>query len=183
MTLVLLSIIYIITCGMWGWIETSFSKDSALDSPSYSMGSSEKRGSLISSMSINPSYFNWKGHRIEIESAWIEHRFSLSYIVVVIPRIIEFPIYRHLNGYNFCFTMKKEWNNFDENSSFFVLGNQGKSFGKIGSLVFYEHMQDLRWDYLTINLTDNWQFTNVITLTASRGEVVGVTPQQPTLRH
>ncbi len=158
-----LLIIYFVTNLLWGTLMTFYyNLKGQLNSPSDSIEHSKKKGVFVEELSASPNRFIVGNASVAFREVWVEHVNVLSFVISVVPKYFEIPLYSKENDYyNVCIT-------FLDDSYFMQRGkspsksysirfkNSRVSFMHAGDMCYYS-LEDLNWSKRTIIFRKSWE--------------------------
>ncbi len=157
-----LLIIYFVINLLWGTLMTFYyNLKGQLNSPSDSIEHSKKKGVFVEELSASPNQLIVGNSSVAFREVWVEHVNVLSFVMSVIPKYLEIPLYSKKDYYNVCIT-------FLDNSYFIqqrkslssnyhiCFKNSNSGFIHAGDLCYYT-FEDLDWSQKTIIFRKSWK--------------------------
>ena len=158
-------VIYFILCGLWSYVIKEVYWKGGQYLSSSNIEESKQRGCFVETLTIDPSQVMINDTEYHFKEVWIENKHDLFFVVVLIPGVIEYPIFKNRDGFNINFNFEnsiippffKDWS--------FVVEGMGRSFGitilNIGNEsigYFSERIDNNDWNSINVLLTTNWEF-------------------------
>jgi hypothetical protein len=145
-----------------------------------SIKESNKRGCFVEQLFLHPEVVEVSGTSIRFGEVWLEKEHDLSFVAVLIPGLIEYPVFTVRSGYNINFTLADSNIPDDLMRWMFVMEGQGHSFSvnstKVGpNSIGYlsDSIESNNWHSISVFLSTNWQFENAMTFTISKAQPAG----------
>jgi hypothetical protein len=137
--------------------------------PAYTVEESRSRGAFVANVNVSPRTIHLKEGRVVIHEAWIEKSMELVRIYVFIPFVLEHREYRLIGSHNLCVNLA-EGNDLMLGNYFFVREGKGAGFVQLGTVIFWENIENVDFERLTVLVTDNWKLENAQRLELRLGQ-------------
>jgi hypothetical protein len=136
---------------------------------SHSIAEARWNGTLVTRLRPVPQEVEWRGQRVVIQDAWVEHRSERFYTIVIIPGFLHIPINTHTSGYYIGVQLKEGWDVF-HTDPYALLFREGEthSFWEIGEVVLSEETDYYNGSPIKVHLTDNSDGTGGVTIMLER---------------
>ena len=136
---------------------------------SYSIAEARWNGTLVTRLRPVPQEVEWRGQRVVIQDAWVEHKSERFYTIVIIPGFLHIPINTHTSGYYIGVQPKEGWDVFST-YPYALLYRQGarRSFGEIGTIVLSDDIDHYDGSSIKVVLTDDHKGRTGVTIMLER---------------
>jgi hypothetical protein len=167
--------LYLVVCAVWANFSKEVGWKGGQQLSAGSMHESKRRGCFVEPLTFHPSKIEIESINVQIEEVWIEQQHNISSIIVIIPGILEYPIFKNRAGYNINFRFTNgvipdrfmEW--------MFIVEGEGRGFA-VHSIReedeskghFSNTIDSNKWKSITVLLTTNWKFTDAKKFTVSK---------------
>ncbi|MFH2031232.1 MAG: hypothetical protein ABIJ40_11545 [Bacteroidota bacterium] len=141
---VLLLVYFIINLG-WSHFQKEVGYKGGKNQASDSIKESKKRGCFVEELTIVPKTIEVKGGKIQIKEVWIEKRHDLSFIISLLPTVLEYPIFNNKKKLqmSFNFIQNEIPDVFDD--WFFIVEGKGSSFTNHGNVFLTAEIDRSEW--------------------------------------
>ncbi len=154
----ILIVAYLLVNIGWGIFVKEVGYKGGMFLTSSSIKESKMKNCFIEELSIKPNGIKIEGIELLVKDVWLEKSHDLSMVISIIPKILEYKVYKQTEDYNVIMNFQNN-DTRTLNEWFFVIKGRRNSFSNRGDHLS-ETLKDNRWNSIPIVLTKDWTFSN-----------------------